>query len=392
MEKNKIYPIGLGTLRFPTKNGKIDRQKGKELINHGLSKGMNFIDTAFLYQNGDGEKLLGEILKDNSDILISTKTPAFLITKEDEFEKILNKQLKRLQRNKIDYYFLHNIDLKILKKMIELNIFEFIEKSKKEGKIDKIGFSYHGPKNKLKEIIDSFNWDMIMVQYNYFDNNIQISYKEIKYAYDKNLEIFIMEPLKGGLLANMPDEIETIFKNKNPYKSCADWAHSWLLNHEEITCILSGIKTIEDIDNNTNIYETFKMDPIDLDTIEEVKKLMKEKLQINCSTCGYCLPCPKGVDIPKCLNIYNEKYLFNKKKLISQSLITYATTVGGLINEPGNAGLCNKCGKCIRKCPQHLNIPKELNKVKKEFEIPGFNYIKYLIKYIISPILKLIHM
>lgn len=391
-----VSSIGFGAMRLPTKNGKVDREKSRKLIYHGIDQGINIIDTAAMYGNGDNEKFLGEILKGEykDKVLISTKLPVFSINKEEDFEKHLNEELKRLQRNTIDYYFLHNVDLKNLRRLEKLNVYKFLQKAKEEGKVKNIGFSYHGSKDKFNQMIDSYPWDVVMVQYNYLDNNIQASIEGIQYAASKDIGIFVMEPLKGGLLAGkMPEEVEKIFKNKDPDRTNVDWAISWILNQPEISCVFSGMQSIENINENIEIANRVDVGSMSLDelnTIEEAKQAMQKKLKINCTTCGYCMPCPRGVNIPESLKIYNEKYLFNQKGLISPSMLDYLLVVGGILNEEAYAGLCNSCGKCIRKCPQHLNIPKELKKVKKEFEIPGFKYFRKIVKKIGLPLYNLL--
>ncbi len=196
--------------------------------------------------------------------------------------------------------------------------------------------------------------------------------------------IFVMEPLKGGLLAGkMPEEVEEIFKKSNPNKTNAEWSLSWILNHPEITCVFSGMNAIEQIDENIAIGNKVKansMSPEELKTIDDAKEALKKLLKINCTSCGYCLPCPRGVNIPECLKIYNEKYLFNQKGFLNQSLIDYYLIGSGIMINKANAGLCNSCGKCLRKCPQHLDIPKELNKVKKEFEGHFFGLKVFFVK------------
>ncbi len=229
-----------------------------------------------------------------------------------------------------------------------------------------------------------------MVQYNYFDDNIKFNIDGIKYAAQKGMGIFIMEPLKGGILTEkMPKKAEKIFKNENSEKTNAEWSFEWILNNPEITTVFSGMNSIDQINENIAIANRVTANSLsnnDLKTIEKVKKVIRNSLKINCSSCGYCMPCPKGVNIAECMMIYNEKYLFEDKKIIPSSLLRYFSLVGGIVNKPANAGLCNNCGKCIKKCPQNLNIPKELKKVKKEMEGHGFEFKRWIVKNIGLPI------
>lgn len=389
---DKISTLGFGAMRLPLKNGKIDRIKGKELIYHAIENGVNLIDTAYLY--GDSESFLGEVLTPEirSKIKLSTKLPSINVRKYEDMEKFLNEQLERLQTDYIDYYLIHAVDLKTVNRLIKRDLFKFIAKAKDEGKIKHVGFSYHGPKEEFDIIIDGYDWDVVMVQYNYFDENVQASMEGIEYAASKGMGVFVMEPLKGGILAGkMPSEVEEIFKRADPDKSNADWALEWVLNNRNVTCILSGMNTLEQLDDNLRITDRttpLSMTLEEMETVELAKRVMRKSLKINCSTCGYCMPCPQGVNIPECLKIYNEKYLFGHKGLINQSFMDYYQYVGGIMGNRGNAGLCNGCGKCLRKCPQKLDIISELKIVKKEFEVPGVKYILTFVQYVGFPIYK----
>ena len=379
-------------MRLPLKNGKIDRKKARELIFYAIDNGVNFIDTAYLY--GDSESFLGEILTDEyrSKVKICTKLPSINVRKYGDMENFLNEQLKRLNVDFIDYYLIHAIDLKAFNRLVKRDLVKFINKARNEGKIKNIGFSYHGPKDEFETIVDSYDWDVVMVQYNYFDENVQASMEGIEYAASKGLGIFVMEPLKGGILAGkMPKDAEEIFKKANHDKSTAQWALQWVLNNRNVTCTLSGMNTFDQIEENLEIANSttpLSMTFEEMETVELVKRVMRNALKINCSTCGYCMPCPQGVNIPECIKIYNEKYLFEHRGLVNESLIDYYQYVGGIMGNSGNAGKCNGCGKCLRKCPQKLDIISELEKVKKEFEFPGFRYILSFIRHVGFPVYK----
>ena len=392
IQKNcdELSSLGFGAMRLPMKNGKIDRDKARELIYYGIDNGINFIDTAYLY--GDSESFLGEVLQGEygDKVKICTKLPSIIVRKYEDMEKILEEQLNRLQRDSIDYYLVHAVDLKAMNRLLKRDLMKFLNKAKREGKIKYAGFSYHGPKEEFSLLVDGYDWDVVMVQYNYFDENVQASVEGIEYAASKGMGVFVMEPLKGGILAGkMPGEAEEIFKNANPDKSNAQWAMQWVLNNRNVTSVLSGMNSFDQLDENLEMADEtspMSMSFEDLETVELVKRVMRNSLKINCSTCGYCMPCPQGVNIPECMKIYNEKYLFNHKGLINQSFIDYYQYVGGIMGNSGNAGKCNGCGKCLRKCPQNLDIITELKKVKKEFEIPGSKYVLWLVQNIGFPV------
>ena len=387
---DEISPLGYGAMRLPLKNGKIDRIKAKELIYHAIDNGVNFIDTAFLY--GDSESFLGEVIQGEykDKVKICTKLPTIIVKKYEDMEKILDEQLERLQRDSIDYYLIHAVDLKAMNRLMKRDLVKFLDKAKSDGKIRHTGFSYHGPKEEFSQAIDSYDWDVVMVQYNYFDENVQASVEGIEYAASKGMGIFVMEPLKGGILAGkMPKDAEEIFKKANPNKSTAQWALEWVLNNRNVTCVLSGMNDLSQLDENLEVAHNtapMSMSFEDLETVELVKRVMRNSLRINCSTCGYCMPCPQGVNIPECLKIYNEKYLFGHKGLINPAFMDYYQYVGGIMGNSGNAGKCNGCGKCLRKCPQKLDIVSELKKVKKEFEVPGSKYLLIFVQKVGFPI------
>ena len=389
---DEVSALGFGAMRLPLKNGKIDRELAKRQIYYAIDNGVNFIDTAYLY--GDSEKFLGEILQGEykDKVKICTKLPSIHVRKYEDMENFLDEQLKRLQRDYIDYYLIHSVDLKTVNRLLKKGLIDFLNKAKSEGKIKHVGFSYHGVKEEFDLLIDGYDWDVVMVQYNYFDENVQASTEGIEYAASKGMGIFVMEPLKGGILAGkMPKDVEEIFKNADSSKTTAQWALQWVLNNRNISCVFSGMNSIEQVEDNlavANSTTPLSMTFEEMETVELVKRVMRNSLKINCSTCGYCMPCPQGVNIPECLKTYNEKYLFDHKGFINTSLFDYYQYVGGVMGKPGNAGLCNGCGKCLRKCPQKLDIISELEKVRKEFEFPGIKYILPIAKTVGIPIYK----
>ena len=391
---DELSALGFGAMRLPLKNGKIDRELATRQIYHAIDNGVNFIDTAYLY--GDSEKFLGEILQGEyrDKVKICTKLPSIHVRKYEDMESYLNEQLQRLQRDCIDYYLIHSVDLKSATRLLKKGLIEFLNKAKSEGKIKHAGFSYHGAREEFDLLIDAYDWDVVMVQYNYFDENIQASVDGIEYAASKGMGVFVMEPLKGGILAGkMPKQAEDIFKNADPNRSTASWALQWVLNNRNVTSVLSGMNSMEQVDENLAIAsETAPMSMSfeELETVELVKRVMRDSLRINCSTCGYCVPCPQGVNIPQCLKLYNEKYLFDHKGFINSSLFDYFQYVGGVMGKASYAGMCNGCGKCLRKCPQKLDIISELKKVKKEFEFPGFKYFVLFVTKIGFPVYKFI--
>ena len=360
---------------------------------------MNYIDTAYAYHGGESESFLGDILsltgadgvKYRDKIKLSTKLPSWMVRSREDMDAFLNEQLRKLQTDFIDYYYVHSVDLSTILRLKDLGLYEFLEKAKADGKINNIGFSYHGSPHEFQTLIDDFPWDMVLVQYNYLDVNAQAGIRGIQYAYENDIAVFVMEPLKGGLLAGeLPPEVSALFDEVDSSKSSVDWALSWVFNQKEITCVLSGMGSLDQMKENMAIAERVEIGSLsddELDVLDKAQGIFNSMMKINCTGCGYCLPCPKGVNIPDCFNVYNEKYLFNKKAfgVLPHAMVNYYMVVGGITNKQASAGLCNHCGRCKRLCPQSLDIPNELDRVKSEFELLGFNYQIKFVKNVAMP-------
>jgi predicted aldo/keto reductase-like oxidoreductase len=394
--KDKISSLGFGAMRLTSKRGKIDTEKAEKELKYAIDHGINLIDTAHMYGNGANEKVIGEILKKTgyrNKVKISTKMNTLKINSYQDMENMLNQELNNLQTDHIDYYLIHNIqNYQTIEKLKKLKLFEFLDKKKEEGKIINAGFSYHGPYEQLPQIIEEYEWTVCMLQFNYLDEHIQAGIKGVQYLAKKDIGIIVMEPLKGGLLAGkMPKKVEKLMEKID--KSNANLALSWVLNHPEITCVLSGMNSLEMIKENIQIANQTKPNSLnkeELETIESIKKILQKSYKINCTTCGYCMPCPKGVNIPECFKKYNEKSLFDFKMYgINQATGQYIFTLMGLTSTPQDANLCTHCNACIKKCPQNLPIPELLNDVNKEFHgkilttlMPGFRKIFKIINII----------
>ena len=385
---DELFPLGIGAM-----------ESAQEFILYAIENGVNYIDTAYAYHGGESESFLGDILsltgadgvKYRDKIKLSTKLPSWMVRSREDMDAFLNEQLRKLQTDFIDYYYVHSVDLSTILRLKKLGLYEFLEKAKSDGKIRNIGFSYHGSPHEFKTLIDDFPWDMVLVQYNYLDVNAQAGIRGIQYAYENDIAVFVMEPLKGGLLAGeLPPEVSALFDEVDSSKSSVDWALSWVFNQKEITCVLSGMGSLDQMKENMAIAERVEIGSLsddELDVLDKAQGIFNSMMKINCTGCGYCLPCPKGVNIPDCFNVYNEKYLFNKKAfgVLPHAMVNYYMVVGGITNKQASAGLCNHCGRCKRLCPQSLDIPNELDKVKSEFELLGFNYQIKFVKNVAMP-------
>ncbi|MGB7968508.1 MAG: aldo/keto reductase [Methanobacterium sp.] len=373
---DEISALGYGAMRLPTNNGRINKDEAKKQIYYAIDHGVNLIDTAFPYHNGSSELFLGEILQGEyrDKVKICTKMPSWFIKKTADMENYLETQLDKLQTDHIDYYLLHSLGENNFFELKELGVLKFLESAKKEGKIRNIGFSFHDNKEGFKKIVDAYNWDVCLIQYNFLDETNQAGTEGLKYAASKGLTVFVMEPLKGGILAgNVPEKAMEIWNKSKIKRTSAEWALRWVLNHPEVACVISGMGKIEEVKENIKVANETLPGSIPKEEIKlyhEVKEVYNELMKVDCTGCGYCTPCPIGVNIPLCFELYNQKYIFNDK----QVSFIYAMYLGGSTSKPGYAGLCNGCGKCVKACPQKLDVPSLLNDVSNDMEGQGFKY------------------
>jgi predicted aldo/keto reductase-like oxidoreductase len=385
---DKISILGFGCLRFPEKNGKIDKEKSKELLLKAYELGINYFDTGYPYHMGESEPFLGEVFSNSEmrqKIKIATKLPPFPVNEKKDMDTILRNQLKRLKTDHIDYYLLHGIDEKSWDKLMKLDVLEFLTKSKKEGMIGSIGFSYHGFIDTFKQMVDTFDWDLCQIQYNYLDEELQAGKKGLEYAASKEIDVFIMEPLRGGVLAKkQPQSIAKTFDESEIKRTPAEWALRWIWNHKEVTMVLSGMSRMDQLLDNAKIADSIKPSTFSKNEIETVEKLKieyKKIMKINCTSCQYCQPCPANVNIPVCFDFYNRIKVLGDNKF--QMSVMYGIHLGGIDTDKKKmefASQCNGCGECEKKCPQHIEIRKWIKVVKKEIETITFKPIMLFVK------------
>jgi predicted aldo/keto reductase-like oxidoreductase len=292
-----------------------------------------------------------------------------LIRRANDIERIFNNELKNLQTDYIDYYLMHMLSNKITwDRLCKLGIEEWIEEKKRSGKIRNIGFSFHGGKEDFVRIIDAYNWEFTQIQYNYLDENNQAGRSGLEYAAKKGLPVIVMEPLRGGrLVTGLPDDVQEIFASYTPKHKPADWALRWLFDHPEVTCVLSGMATMEQLDENiatANEADVHGLSENEKDLFRGIKRSIFEKTKVPCTGCHYCMPCPVGVDIPNCFAVYNDGYLHSMRKARNQ----YLQATGALTGNPGYASRCIGCGKCESICPQAIPIRKSLKDGVREME------------------------
>lgn len=350
-----VSTLGFGCMRFPVvdeDNGKIDYDKAIDMLRYSIDNGVNYIDTAYNYHGGNSEVFLAEALKDGyrEKVYIADKNPVWLVEEYEDFERLLDEQLEKLNVDYIDFYLLHSLHKKSWNKIVELKVFDFIEEAKKKGKIKYMGFSFHDEFSLFKEIVDSYDWDFCQIQLNYMDRDFQAGLKGLDYAASKNLSVVIMEPIKGGKLANSPREVLDIF-DENPIKrSPAEWALKYLYDFPEIAVILSGMSTMDHVKENIKVAsDDSKLTEEELDIINRVTAVYKEKIKVDCTTCRYCLPCPFNVAIPDIFQNYNDVYVYDR---LEYSKSNYKH----LVENEKDSSMCTECGECEAICPQNLEI------------------------------------
>lgn len=363
---NDISLLGYGCMRFSKKGSAIDFEKAEKEILRGLELGINYYDTAYVYPGN--EECLGKILAKNNirnQVKIATKLPQYLVKNPAAIDKFFNEELKRLQTDYIDYYLMHMLtDIQSWENLVANGIIPWIQKHKADGSIKQVGFSFHGNTDMFLKILDAYDWDFCQIQYNYMDEHTQAGRKGLQAAAKKGIPVIIMEPLRGGKLVDMlPDKAKRAIA-KNPKKrTAAEWALRWLWEQPEVSCVLSGMNSIEMLEENVRIASEVcvgEFDETDRVMIETIKESINEKMKVGCTACNYCMPCPKGVDIPATFRCYNEMFIEDK----NAGRREYAQAVG-LRKDSAFADACVSCGKCEQHCPQHLEIRKHLKEADK---------------------------
>lgn len=405
---NDISVLGYGCMRFTQTAGRIDLKKTEEEIMAAFRGGVNYYDTAYIY--GGSEAALGEILERQGirdRVYIATKLPHYLIKSSDRLDKYFEEQLRRLRTDHIDYYLMHMLtDVQTWERLKGLGILEWLQKKRESGAIRQVGFSYHGNADMFCRLVDAYEWDFCQIQYNYMDENSQAGRRGLLYAAERGLPVIIMEPLRGGkLVARLPEAARRIFENyrtagknlpEDPEMSGQDrskkqgdtgegvrytpaqWAFKWLWNQPQVTCVLSGMNSLEMVRDNINTAENTRVGELseaDEAMLRQVAGAINARMKVGCTGCGYCMPCPRGVDIPGSFAAYNRRYSEGWVAAMKDYFMCTA-----IRKESSGASNCVECGKCEGHCPQHIQIRQELKAVKKTLENPVYRIARWLVK------------
>lgn len=379
MPKNgdSLSILGFGAMRLPvTPDGKIDEKRATKQVRYAIDHGVNYVDTAWPYHMGESEPFLGRALADGyrEKVKLATKLPQWMVKSREDMDRFLNAQLKKLNTEHIDYYLIHSLVGSSWEIIRELGVEDFLDKAKADGRIINAGFSFHGAAEDFKGIVDGYEWDFCQIQYNFLDEKNQAGTEGLEYAASKGLGVIVMEPLRGGNLANkVPPAVEDIWNEAEVKRTPAEWALRWVWNHPQVTVVLSGMNEEAHVEENLKIADEALSESLsekELQLVAKVEQKYLELMSVGCTGCRYCMPCAAGVDIPGCFEVYNNLSLFGNG---DQMKIMYVAKLGGILrgSDPQFASMCIECGKCVEACPQHLPIPDFLKDVVEELEGPG---------------------
>ncbi len=372
MEKRRMEGLGLetsllgfGCMRFPTTaDGKIDEAEAQAMLDRAIAEGVNYIDTAYPYHNGESEPFVGRALQkyDRRSFYLATKLPAWLVKSREDAERYFEEQLRRLQTDYIDFYLLHAMSGESYRKMVELGVVAYCEKLKEEGRIRYFGFSFHDSYEAFAEILGSRDWDFCQIQLNYMDAEEQAGMRGYRLAEEKGVPLVIMEPVKGGSLAVFADDITEKLRALDHEASTASFALRWVGSLPNVKVILSGMSTMEQVEDNLKTFSEFKpLSGREASVIEEIVDMIKGRVQNGWTGCRYCMPCPAGVNIPECFSVWNTYHMYQ-----NYNMVKWKWENG--IGEAAQAKNCIKCGKCEALCPQKLSIREDLARAQADLD------------------------
>ena len=363
----KPSALGFGAMRLPVLDGdpkRIDVEQATAMLQLAIDGGVNYVDTAYPYHGGTGEVFIGRALEGGNrrKVRLATKLPCWLVTGADDFDRYLDEQLTRLRTEMIDCYLLHSLSKATWSKVRDLGVLDWAERAQADGRIQHLGFSFHDSYPVFQEIIDAYdNWDFCQIQYNYMDIELQAGRRGLEYAAAKGLAVVVMEPIRGGHLANPPDPIRLLWSQAENPRSPVDWALQWAWDQAEVSLVLSGMSTLAQVQENLASAGHSKVGSLSNEEqalIAQIREKYRTMSPVPCTGCGYCQPCPQGVRIPAVLELYNEAIMYNTPV---RSRFVYANW----FRPEGKADRCIRCGQCVEHCPQSIPIPQWLEKAQR---------------------------
>ncbi len=368
--------LGFGCMRFVSRGGVVDEGLAFSQLKYAYDAGVNYFDTAYIYHGGKSEGLLGDFIKryDLRDkVYIADKLPAYLVVKKEQIPTLFASQLKRLDTHYIDFYLMHMLtSFADWEKLKAFGIVDFIREKKDSGAIRHVGFSFHGRPEAFLEILEDYPWDFCQIQYNYLDIHNQAGIGGLKRAHELGIGVAIMEPLRGGALAaKAPTRVKELVAQDGEGLSPAYWGLRFVMNHPEVSTVLSGMNQLEHIEENIHVASNTPANSLtegQLAVIEEIRQVYGDLMKVPCTGCNYCMPCPMGVDIPSTFSDYNSKYFFGNSLGVKYQYI--GRSVGFFGGKKAGATQCISCGKCLSHCPQAIPIPDKLREAHRELNIP----------------------
>ena len=374
---DELSILGFGCMRLPANaDGSIDEARAIAQVRSAIDQGVNYLDTAWPYHGGASEPFLGRALEDGyrDKVRIATKMPTWMINSREDMDYYLDRQLEKLKTDRIDYYLLHALNGESWDTLKALGVVDFFDKAVEDGRIINPGFSFHGLAEDFTRIVDEYPWVFCQIQFNFLDQENQAGLAGLRYAASKKLGVIIMEPLRGGNigLPEAPPAIDEIWNRAEQKRTPVEWALRWVWNHPEVTSVLSGMNEEGHIKENLAIASEATPNSLngeELDIVDQVARKYLELMKVGCTGCGYCMPCPEGVQIPVIFEVYNKMQMFGDKE---RAKIGYALRLSGELtgDPPGFATQCVECGECMEKCPQNLEIIDDLAVVAEELEGP----------------------
>ncbi len=355
-KEQEVSLLGFGCMRFPQKDGEIDKKRSKQMIMKAVNNGVNYIDTAYPYHGGKSELFVKEVIQelDRESFILADKLPIWDCKTKEDVDRIFHEQLEKCGVEYFDNYLIHAVNKDRLKKVEDLDLLVTLEKYRDEGKIRNIGFSFHDDLEAFKLWADLYDWDFCQIQLNYMDIDHQQGMTGYNILTEKGIPVIIMEPVKGGSLAKFNDRIESKLKGYNKETSIASWAFRWVGSLPNVKVILSGMSTLEQVDDNLNTFNDFKpLNEEEFKLINEIRKDINNLSKVECTSCNYCMPCPHGVDIPGNFRAYNNHSMYQQDGHMKW-------VMKNMIQKEADASYCINCGECLEKCPQQIEIPTRL--------------------------------
>jgi predicted aldo/keto reductase-like oxidoreductase len=371
----EVSILGFGCMRLPIKGGAesaadifnpeklVDEEEGTRMIEYAVEHGVNYFDTAYGYHGGQSETFLGKAIRPHRDqVFLASKLPVWMVQAESDLDRILNEQLARLDTDRLDFYLLHGLARHSWEPILKMGVLEFLNRIRADGRVRQVGFSFHDDVKTFKEIVDSYDWEICQIQYNYYDENYQAGREGLEYAAGKGIGIVAMEPLRGGQIVDrIPEEVQKVWDTAPQRRSPVEWAFRWVWDQTEVSMALSGMSTMAQVMENIDIageIEPGSLTEDEKEIIKTARSLYRRMMKVDCTSCAYCMPCPSGVNIPGNFSLYNDMFMFKDPEL---NVMLYNHT----LPPEQRASSCTECGQCEEQCPQQILIIDALKTVDR---------------------------